>query len=118
MSAAAQKWLAGRAAFPGMLACGMRVPSGEFVCHSLDDTFPAVKLERILGQLAAFRLEALDDKLAPRWSTWTFDQAQIRFVERADGWHLALVIRAGSEALPAMDPLSREFLSLDLNGQS
>jgi len=115
MSAAAQKWLADRARVSGMLGCGVRLPDGKLVCRSIEETCPAAKLEKMLEQFAAARGSVFNAGLSPRWSTWTFDQAQIRFVERPDGWLLALVIRAHSEALPALDPLSQEFLALDLS---
>jgi hypothetical protein len=41
---------------------------------------------------------------------------QIRFIERPDGWRLALAVRAESDAVTGLDPLSQEFLSLPLDG--
>jgi len=49
-----------------------------------------------------------------RRSTWAFAQGQIRFVERPDGWLLGLLIRTDSEAHLRLDPLSTEFLSVEL----
>ena len=54
------------------------------------------------------------DKLSPRRSTWAFEQGQIRFVKRPDGWLLGFVVRTESDALPGLDSLSPEFLALEL----
>lgn len=110
----ALQWLTDRASPPGMLACGMCRPDGKFICRSVEETCPAAKLERILAQFPSLREAVFEDKLPPRWSTWAFDQGQIRFVERPDGWLLGLVVRTESDAVPSLDPLSQEFLSLEL----
>ena len=114
MTAAAQQWLADRASPPGMLACGMRRPDGKFVCRSVEDFCPAAKLEKILGHFAGLRDMLFTGGLAPRWNTWAFEQGQIRFVERHDGWLLGLIVRSESDAVPGLDSLSQEFLSLQL----
>jgi hypothetical protein len=114
MSQAAQPWLAGRASPPGMLACGLRGPDGKPVCHSVEESFSARKMEKILGQFEGLHAAVFADPPAPRWSTWVFEQGQIRFVLRPDGWLLGLVLRRDSEALPRLDPLSAEFLTLNL----
>jgi hypothetical protein len=114
MKAAAQQFLVDRASPAGTLACGLRQPGGKYICHSVDETCPAGKLEKILGQFENLRAALSAEKLAPHWNTWAFERGQIRFVERPDGWLLALVIRSESEALPGLDALSLEFLSLDL----
>ena len=110
----AQQWLMNRASSPGTLACGVRRPDGKLICRSVEESCPAGKMEKILGQFENVRAAISTDKLSPRWSTWAFEQGQIRFVERADGWLLGLVVRAESDAAPGLDPLSREFLSLEL----
>jgi hypothetical protein len=110
----AQQWLVDRASPPGMLGCGLRRPDGKYVCRSVEETCPAGKVERIMAQFEVLRAAVFKDKLASRWSTWAFDQGQIRFVERPDGWLLVLVVRTESDALPSLDPLSQEFLSLQL----
>jgi hypothetical protein len=114
MTKSPQQWLAGRASPPGVLACGMRRPDGIYVCHSLEETCPADTMERILGQFGSLRAALPSDQLAPRWWTWAFDQGQIRFVPRSDDWLLGLVVRFDSEAMPQLDSLSNEFLSLEL----
>jgi hypothetical protein len=109
-----QQWLTNRASPPGMLACGLRRPNGELICHSREDTCPTEKMEAILRQFESLRTTLGSDLLAPRWWTWTFEQGQIRFVARPDGWLLGLVVRFDSEAMPQLDSLSNEFLSLEL----
>lgn len=114
MKSAAQQWLTGRASPPGMLACGMREPGGNVICHSLEEICPVAKLEGILRHFDNLHTGCSFIKLNPRWTTWVFEQGQIRFVLRPDGWLLALVVRQESEAQPKLNPLSTEFLSLDL----
>ena len=82
--------------------------------RGVEESCPAGKMEKILGQFENVRAAISTDKLSPRWSTWAFEQGQICFVERPDGWLLGLVVRAESDAVPGLDPLSREFLSLEL----
>lgn len=108
----AQQWLVDRALPSGMLGCGLRRPDGQCVCRSLEETCPPGKVERILAQFESLRAAVFKDPPAPRWHTWAFDQGVIRFVERPDGWLLVLVVRTESDALPGLDPLSQEFLSL------
>jgi hypothetical protein len=111
----ALQWLTGRASPPGTLACGLRCPDGNFVSHSVEETCPTASIEMILTHFDSIAGTVFAESPAPCWSTWAFEQGQVRFVERADGWRLALVIRQGSEAAPALDPLSLEFLSLQLD---
>lgn len=110
----AQQWLVDRASPAGMLACGLRRPDGKYVCRSVEENFPVGKMERILGQFENQRAALFTDALSPRWVTWAFEQGQVRFVERPDGWLLGLVVRTESDAVPCLDPLSVEFLSLKL----
>lgn len=97
-----------------MLGCGLRGPDGNFVCHSIDELCPSATIQRILESFGSPTAAVLAEPLAPSWSTWAFEHGQIRFVERPDGWRLALVIRTQSDAAPILDPLSMEFLSLPL----
>ena len=99
-----------------MLACGMRAPDGNMVCHSVEESCTAGSLEHILARYDELRSALFSDDLAARWTTWSFERGLIRFVRRPDGWLLGLVVRLDSEAQPRMDPLSVEFLSLDLGG--
>jgi hypothetical protein len=110
----AQQWLTDRASPPGMLGCGLRRPDGKFICRSVEEKCPVGTMQRILSQFAGLRAAVFTDKLSPRWSTWAFEHGQIRFVERPDGWLLGLVVRTESDALPGLDSLSLEFLSLEL----
>jgi NAD-dependent dihydropyrimidine dehydrogenase PreA subunit len=114
MKKAAQQFLVDRASPPGMLACGLRLPNGKYVCRSIEEICPAGKMEKILAQFEGLRSALFTEKLSPRWSTWAFEQGQIRFVERPDGWLLGLVVRTESDAVSGLDPLSVEFLSLKL----
>jgi hypothetical protein len=114
MSNFAQQWLTRRASPQGMLACGLCDPNGKSICHSLDELCSASKMGKILAQFEFIRPALFADDPGPRWSTWVFQQAQIRFVKRADGWLFALVVRAESEAIAKLDALSEEFLALEL----
>ena len=84
----AKQWLTDRASPPGMLACGLRRPDGKYVCRSVEESCPVGKMERILAQFEGLRASLFTEKLSPRWVTWAFEQGQIRFVERPDGWLL------------------------------
>jgi hypothetical protein len=118
MNELALQWLTDRASLPGTLACGLRRPDGNFVCHSVEETLPAATIEIILGHFDSIAGAVFAEPLLPFWSTWSFEQGQVRFVDRADGWRLALVIQHGSDAAPALDSLSVEFLSLQLDDWS
>lgn len=113
MNPSPQQWLANRASLPGMLACGVRRPDGGQVSHSREDICPTGKVEQLLNQFENLRSALFAGPAAPRWWTWTFEQGQIRFVARPDGWVLGLVARHDSDAIPQLDPLSNEFLSLE-----
>jgi hypothetical protein len=115
MKSAAQTWLAERASPPGTIACGLRKPDGQVVCHSLEELCSPDRMERILSQFGGMTSSLFTPEFAPRWTTWSFEQAQIRLVQRPDGWLLGLVIRAQSDAYPRLDPLSAEFLSAKLD---
>jgi hypothetical protein len=115
MSDAAQQWLSGRASPPGMLACGLRKPGGALVCRSVEGLCPVAKMEKILAQFESLEPALPQGESAPRWTTWNFEQGQIRFVPRADGWLLGLVVRPDSAAAPKLDPLSEEFLALQFD---
>ena len=115
MSDPAQQWLVDRASPPGMLACGLRRPDGKFICHSADERCPAEKMEKVLDHFGSLRAAIFTDDSPAPWNTWSFEQGQIRFVERPDGWLLGLVVRTESTVPPNLDPLSREFLSLWLD---
>jgi hypothetical protein len=98
-----------------MLACGLRAPGGQFFGHSLEETCPVEKMGEILGEFDGLTAALFSDTLAPRWSTWSFEQGLVRFVLRPDGWLLGLIVRPDSDALSTLDPLSTEFLSLELH---
>ena len=71
-------------------------------------------MEEILDQYASLCAAGFFDLFAPQWCTWAFEQGQIRFAARPDGWLLGLVVRSESDALPELDLLCHEFLSLEL----
>ncbi len=115
MSDPALQWLTERAAQPGTLACALRLPDGNFLSHSADPACPTTAIESILANfdnLAA----AVAEPTAPQWSTWAFEQGQIRLLERPDGWRLAVVVRNDTPAVPALDSLSQEFLAATFGG--
>jgi hypothetical protein len=110
MNDPALQWLTERASQPGTLACALRRPDGNFISHSVEPACPATTIESILANfdnLAA----AVAEPIAPLWSTWAFEQGQLRLLERPDGWRLALVVRNDSPSVPALDSLSQEFLT-------
>ena len=109
-------WLAKCVSMPGMVACGLRPPNEKPVCHGAEAGCPAEAMEKILDQFENMRAAGFTDDLAPRWATWAFDQGRIRFVERPDGWLLAVVVRPESGAAQSLDLLSLEFLSLPSDG--
>ena len=114
MKDAVLQWFNGRVSPPGLLACGLRQPDGNFACRSVEASCPVPRMEKVLAQFASLRAALFSDALAPRWSTWEFEHGQVRYVERADGWLLGVVVGAGAEAMPGLDQLSQEFLSLQL----
>jgi hypothetical protein len=109
-----QEWLVRRAAAPGTLACGLRGPDRKSICHSLDETFTADRMEKILAQFEVLRPAVFPEPAAARWSTWSFERGQIRFVPRPDHWLLCLVVRPDSDATLRLDGVCREFLALEL----
>lgn len=114
MSGFNQQWLVRRASPAGTLACGLRDPGGKSICHCPDEICPPERMERILNQLEAMQVTLFPDGAGPRWTTWGFEQGQIRLVKRPDQWLLALVVRAESDAALKLDSLSEEFLSLQI----
>jgi hypothetical protein len=114
MSAFNQQWLIRRASPPGTVACGLRDPGGKSICHCLDELCPPERLERILGQLESMLASLFPEGSSLRWTTWAFEQGQIRLVKRPDNWILALVIRLESDAALKLDSLSEEFLALEI----
>ena len=94
----------------------MRRPDGKFICHCVELSVPAAKLEQILGLFETLHATVSSGEVAPLWSTWSFEQGHIRFAARPDGWLLGLLVRPDSEAFERLDQLSEEFLSLQLDG--
>jgi hypothetical protein len=113
MNEALQKWIAARVTTPGTLGAGIYLPDGSSVCQSADEQFPSEKIEKILQQLARLQLQLSGDSLAPRWSTWAFEQGKLRCVVRADGLLFGLAVRNDTDAAQNLNQLSNEFLALE-----
>jgi hypothetical protein len=105
------EWLDQHASTPGLLACGVQ-QSGQSICRSTDESCPAKTVETLLSRFHLIKSSLLSDCAAPCSNTWVFDQGQIRFVLRADGWLCVLVVSADSEAAPKLAELSNEFLNV------
>jgi hypothetical protein len=112
MNETLQKWLAERLTAPGTLGGGISLADGTCLCHSVDEQFPAEKIERVLQQLAQSQPPLADTSLAPRWSTWLFEQGKVRCVVRPDGLLLGLAVRVDTDAARALNTLSDDFLAL------
>ena len=110
------QWLTERASLPGTLATALRRPDGNFVSHSLDPACPGTTIETILTNFDALAETAATESTAPQWSTWAFEQGQIRLMERADGWRMAIAVRNESEAAAGLDALAKEFLGATFEG--
>lgn len=111
MSDTISQWMSQRAAQPGTLAGAVRRADGQCVSHSADPACPAASIEEVLANFEALAALCAETS-APQWSTWVFEQGQIRLVERPDGSRLALVVRNETDAAAALDAASREFLTL------
>jgi hypothetical protein len=110
MNEALKQWVADHAHTPGLLACGVRASDVFCFSHSVSEKCPPEKMEKILHQLADAQPWLFNDGLTPRWSIWTFEQGQIRIVNRPDGLLFGFVALIGSAA-PTLDELSEEFLA-------
>lgn len=108
------QWLKDQVPTHGTLVWGVRGPNGKSFCLGFEAEYPAAKMEKILGQYDSLRGASFLDNLAPRWSTWMFERGQIRFVERSDGWLLAVMVRTRSEAAVRLNIVSEEFLALQV----
>lgn len=113
MNDPALQWLTERASPAGTLGCALRRPDGQFIRPSADQICPASIIENILAKFDTLASIA-GEPTCPQWSTWVFESGQIRLVDRPDGWRLAVVIRNESDGMPALDPVSREFLTVEL----
>ena len=111
MKADFKTWFAALPAVPGMLACGVRRPNGKCAAQGDDNNYPAVKIEKLLGQFADFHEPLAAAELSPRWTTWVFEYGQLRFVLRPDKWLLLLLVSPETEAAQKLDLLSEEFLA-------
>jgi hypothetical protein len=105
------RWLEQHASTPGLLACGVH-KSGKCMCRSADESCSSYMVETLLGRFSLIESSLLSDCAAPCWNTWVFDQGQIRFVLRTDGWLCALIVSADSEAALKLTALSYEFLKI------
>jgi hypothetical protein len=114
MNDSAFQWLTEHVSPPGTLACGLCRPDGEFICHSVNEAYPVAAIEKLLGDFDALTAAASADSAGPKWITWSFEQGQVRLVERPDGWRFAVVVRNEPTAGPALDSLSQKFLTASL----
>lgn len=110
MSDTALQWITERASQAGMLACAVRRPDGQCISHSVDPSCPAAVAEGALAKFDALAAVTTEVTVL-QWSTWIFEQGQIRLAQRPDGWRLALVVRNESAAAIALDAISQEFLA-------
>ena len=116
MNDPALQWLTERASVPGTLASALRQPDGNVISHAPDPACPATIIETILANFDALAETVSTEPPAPQWSTWAFEQGQIRLVERADGWRMAIAVRNESDAANGLDTLAQEFLAASLGG--
>ena len=113
MKTIATQWLSGHTTAPGMLACGLGEPDGNWFCHSADDVLcPREKLEQIIRQFPEANQLIAANGLAPSSHTWVFAEGKIRSVTRPDGWILVIVTRGDAVATRTLDGLTAEFLAL------
>lgn len=105
------EWLDQHASTPGLLACGVQ-QTGQSLCRSADESCPAEVVETLLSRVHRIKSSLLGDCAVPCWNTWVFDQGQIRFVLRTDGWVCVLIVSADSEAAAKLAELSYAFLNV------
>ena len=110
MNEPALQWLTEHASLPGTLASALRRPDGNFISHAVDPACTATTVETILTNFDALAETASTESTAPQWSTWAFEQGQIRLMERPDGWRLAVAVRNETEAATKLDTLAKDFL--------
>lgn len=106
------QWLSARAEVQGLLGCGIRAGETLCACHSNDQNCSADQMEKMLHRIADAQPWLFQDGPQPRWSTWIFEQGQIRVVSRPDGLMLGLAVRVDTDAAQNLDQLSAEFLAL------
>ena len=106
-----KEWLPQRVTAAGVLACGLRRPNGRLAVQCADASCPPAAMENLLRQLDSSRTLFPAGSPQPKWVTFSFEQGQIRFVTRTDGWHFAIVVRPETDAAQALDGLCEEFLA-------
>ena len=109
-----KEWLPQRVNQMGVLACGLRRPNGKLHSQCADASCPPAAMDNLLRQLDGSRTLFTGENPPPKWVTFNYEHAQIRFVTRTDGWYFALVVRPETDGAAQLDPLSVEFLSLKL----
>jgi glycine cleavage system pyridoxal-binding protein P len=109
-----QRWLADHTLFPGVLACGARLPNRDCVVQSHSDQITADQLREIwlaLGevpqQLGALRGET-------HHLHWAFEHANIHLALRADGVMLGVITPPGHDRPPALAEVVQGFMQLEL----
>jgi hypothetical protein len=108
------QWFANCALTPGILGCGVRLPDGNCMSQSFNDSCPRERLDQSLQSLGDCLSSFPAHGLVPRWLTWTFEQGQLRIALRPDGFLLGLAIQPNSPAAENLDLLTEEFLALNL----
>ena len=81
MNGSLQQWLENCGSPPGLVACGLRQPDGKLICRGIEAGCPAEMMEKILVQFEDLRAAGFMGDLAPRWSTWNFDQGRVRIFQ-------------------------------------
>ena len=109
-----KEWLPQRVTAAGVLASGLRRPNGKIAVQCADANCPPAMMENLLRQLDGARTLFANERPAPKWVTFGFEQGQIRFAMRADGWQFAVVVRPETDAAQSLDALCEEFLGLPL----
>ena len=109
-----KEWLPQRVTAAGVLAGGLRRPNGKLAVQCADASCPPAAMENLLRQLDGSRNLFPTTEPQPKWVTFSFEQGQIRFVTRPDGWHFAVVVRPETAAALALDAWCAEFLELKL----
>jgi hypothetical protein len=113
MNDAAQQWLTAQASVPGILACGLLRPDGQSLCDGANEACPPAIVEKILTRFETLTAATMVESSVPYWSTWAFEQGQVRLVERPDGWRLAVVARNEPTVTPVLDQVSEAFLAAE-----
>lgn len=109
-----KEWLPQRVTLAGALAASLRRPNGKITSQCADPACPPAAMDNLLRQLDGSRVLFTGENPQPKWLTYCFEQGQLRFVARPDGWMFAILVRPETDAAYQLDAFSEEFLSLKL----